>query len=283
MRALLAALLFAASLAAPASAQGGGDRAAGPIPLPERVRAAGKLVVGTYPNYPPLTFRDPATNKRLGFDVDLAEAIGKELGLPVEWQEMPFVQFFPSLQTGRIDLAIDGISDLPSRRETLDFVNYLRTGAQFYTLDATRAVQQPTDLCGKRVGASRSTNWPNNIEAWSRENCVAAGKPPIAVVGTEGSIDARTQLRTGRIDGAVQGNETIGWLQQNERGVYRVLGAAFTENLAGIPVPKNEPALRDAVKAALERLVASGAYAELLKKWSLEQNAVEAVTVNAGK
>jgi polar amino acid transport system substrate-binding protein len=280
MRALLA-LLLATLLAAPAPAQT--DSRAGPIPLPDRVRAAGKLVVGTYPNYPPLTFRDPATNRRLGFDVDLAEAVGKELGLPVEWQEMPFVQFFPSLQTGRIDLAIDGISDLPARREVLDFVDYLRTGAVFYTLEATAALREPTDLCGKRVGASRSTNWPSNIETWSRENCVAAGKPPITVVGTEGSIDARTQLRTGRIDGAVQGNETIGWLQGNERGVYRVLGTAFTENLAAIPISKNEPVLRDAVKAALERLVASGAYAELLKKWGLEQNAIPAITVNAGR
>jgi polar amino acid transport system substrate-binding protein len=41
--------------------------------------------------------------------------------------------------------------------------------------------------------------------------------------------------------------------------------------------------LRDAVKSALERLVASGAYAELLKRWGLEQNAIPAITVNAGR
>lgn len=254
-----------------------------PIPLPERIQKAGKIVVATYPNYPPLTFRDPATNQRLGFDVELTEAMAKVLGVTVDWQEMPFVQFIPSLQTGRIDLAIDGISDLPARRETLDFVDYLRTGAQFYTLDASRQITTPTDLCGKRVGASRSTNWPRNIEEWSQKNCVAAGKPPITVIGTEGSVDARTQLRTGRIDGGVQGNETLGWLQQTEPGVYRVLGEAFTTNLAGIPVMKTEPVLRDAVKAALERLVADGTYAALLKKWKLDANAIPAIAINQGQ
>ena len=47
----------------------------------ERIRRAGRLVVATYPNYPPLTYRDPGTNARLGFDVDLAEAIARELRL----------------------------------------------------------------------------------------------------------------------------------------------------------------------------------------------------------
>jgi len=193
------------------------------------------------------------------------------------------VQFIPSLQTGRIDLALDGISDLPARRDTLDFVDYLRTGAQFYTLDATREIASTADLCGKRVGASRSTNWPRNIAEWSQANCEARGRPAITVVGTEGSVDARTQLRTGRIDAGVQGNETLGWLNQTEPGVYRVLGEAFTENLAGVPVSKEEPMLRDAVRAALARLHASGAYAEMLRKWKLEQNAVPAITLNEGR
>ncbi len=273
----LAALLAAALLLAPLAA------AAQEIPVPERIRRAGKLVVATYPNYPPLTYRDPATNARLGFDVELAEAIARELRVTVEWQEMPFVQFFPSLQTGRIDLAIDGISDLPARRGPLDFINYLRTGAQFFTLASNTAIRQPTDLCGKRVGASRSTNWPRNIEAWSQANCVAQGRPPITVVGTEGSIDSRTQLRTERLDGAVQGNETIAYVQRTENNIYRTLGEPFTENLTGIPVASSESVLRDAVRAALQRLIDNGAYAALLAKYGLQANGIPAATINQGQ
>ncbi len=47
------------------------------------------------PNYPPMEFRDPATNTLTGFDVDLGEAIGRKLGIKIEWQETSFDQFMP--------------------------------------------------------------------------------------------------------------------------------------------------------------------------------------------
>jgi polar amino acid transport system substrate-binding protein len=101
--------------------------------VPERVKAAGKLVIATNPNYAPITFKDPATNKLTGFDIELGEAIAAELGLKAEWQETAFAQMLPSLQTGCVDMVMAFMSDTPARRETADFVNYIRSGAQYYT------------------------------------------------------------------------------------------------------------------------------------------------------
>lgn len=263
MRALLAALLM---LSVPSLA----------ADLPSRIAQAGKLVIATFPNYPPLTFKDPATNARMGFDIELGEAIGR---VPVEWTEMAFVQMIPGLQTGRADLAMDGIGDLPARREVVNMVDYLRTGARFFVA-AGSDVRAPIDLCGRKVGASRSTSWPADIAEWSARECAAAGKPPIVVVGTEGSIDTRTQLRSGRLDGGVQGDETMAWFQAAEPGAYVPIGGRFTTVLVGIPVAKGEPALRDVVRSAVAALMADGTYARLLAKWHLEPNAVTAVTVN---
>ncbi len=252
---------------------------AGAAEAPPRVREAGKLVIATFPNYPPLTFRDPATNARQGFDVDLGEAIGRALGVKVEWAEMAFVQMIPGLQTGRADLAMDGIGDLPARREVVDMVDYMQTGARFFVAAGSEA-KAPQDLCGKRVGASRSTSWPADMAAWSARFCEGQGRPPLQVVGTEGSIDTRTQLRSGRLDGGVQGDETMAWFLKTEPGAYVPIGERFTTVLVGIPVAKTEPALRDAVRAALAGLLADGTYAALLRKWGLEPNGVAAVTVN---
>ena len=266
MRCLLAALMLL-SLSAQA------------VEPPPRIKQAGKLVIATFPNYPPLTFKDPATNQRLGFDVELGEAIGWVLGVPVEWTEMAFVQMIPGLQTGRADLAMDGIGDLPARREVVDMVDYLRTGARFFVA-AGSTVRSPTELCGMKVGASRSTSWPADIAAWSTRECTGAGKPAMVVIGTEGSIDTRTQLRAGRLDGGVQGDETMTWFQKVEPGAYVPIGERFTTVLVGIPVAKTETALRDAVKAAVASLMADGTYAALLAKWQLEPNAIPAVMVN---
>jgi polar amino acid transport system substrate-binding protein len=252
--------------------------------LPDRIKKAGRIVVATMPNYAPITYKDPATSKLSGFDIDLGEALAKELGVGIEWQEIAFAQMIPSLQTGRVDIALAGMSDLPSRREIVDFVDYMRSGAQFYTSPAlAKDIKSPADLCGKKVGASRSTNWPKQIAEWSEANCVAKGRPAIEAIGTEGSADARTQLKTQRLDAAVQGNETLPWFQSQEPNTYVPLGEAFTESLAGIPVLKTETQLRDAVAEALGRLQQKGTYDEILKKYGLQANKLSPIVINQGK
>jgi polar amino acid transport system substrate-binding protein len=252
--------------------------------VPERIRKAGKIVVATQPNYAPIAYKDPATNELMGFDIELGAAIAKELGVKVEWQETAFAQMISSLVTGRVDMVMAGMSDLPGRREQVDFVDYLKSGAQFYTSQANAAtIKTPTDLCGKKVGASRSTNWPAQIEEWSKANCVAKGRPAIAVTGTEGSIDARTQLKSGRLDGGVQGSETLSYFQKLEPNTYVVLGTAFTESLMGIPTPKTEPQLRDAIKGAIERLQKNGTYDQIAAKYGLQGNKLAPIAVNQGK
>ena len=251
---------------------------------PDRIKKAGKIVAATQPNYAPISYKDPATNQLMGFDVELGEAIARELGVKIEWQETAFAQMISSLVTGRVDIVLAGMSDLPGRREQVDFVDYLKSGAQFYTSQANAAtIKSPADLCGKKVGASRSTNWPAQIEEWSKQNCVAKGKPAITVVGTEGSIDARTQLKSGRLDGGVQGSETISYNQKMEPNTYVVLGTAFTESLMGIPAAKTEPQLRDAVKGALERLQKNGTYDQIAAKYGLAGNKLSPIAINQGK
>ncbi len=103
------------------------------------------------------------------------------------------------------------------------------------------------------------------------------------VVGTEGSVDARTQLKTQRIDAGVQGNETLPWLLTQEPNTYVILGEAFTVTLAGIPVLKTEPKLRDAVLAALQNLQKTGAYDALLAKYGLQSNMLKPASLNQGQ
>ena len=259
---------------------------AGAQELPQRIRDAGVIVAATNPNYAPIVYKDPATNQLLGLDISLGEAIAEELGVKIEWQETEFIQMLPSLQTGRVDMAMAGMSDLPSRRETVDFVDYMVSGAQFYTLKSrAENLTSTADLCGKRVGASRNTSWPKQIGEWSQANCEAKGLAPIEVVGTEGSVDARTQLKSERLDAAVQGNETLPYFQDLEPDTYVLLGEPFTRSLAGIPFLKTEEGtqIREAVQGALERLKADGRYSEIFAKYGLAANEIDAIGLNQGE
>src|ERR1700691_2020496 len=85
--------------------------------LPDRIATRGSLIVAVVPNYPPLEFRDPATNALTGFDIALGDALAQKLGVKIDWQETAFEQMIPALATGRVDAIISGMSDLASRHD----------------------------------------------------------------------------------------------------------------------------------------------------------------------
>ena len=249
--------------------------------LPERIKSAGKVVVANQANYPPMEYKDPATNKLMGLDIDLGLALAKQLGTTVEWSDIGFEQMVSSLTTGRVDLIHSGMSDLPTRRDTLDFVDYMKSGAQFYTSFTRKdEFKKPTDFCGKTIGMSRRTSFPDETAKWSAANCEAKGLPAVKVVGTEGSADARAQLKQGRVDGAVQGSETLPYLLTLEKDTYTVVGEPFTAVYQGIGFSKKDTELRDAYAAALKALMASGEYKAIFAKYSLEGAMLDGIYVN---
>ncbi len=268
---LFAGLLTATLLSAAASAQ----------TLPPRIAESKTLRIAVNGTYPPMETVDPASNKLVGFDIDLGEAIAKMLGVKLEWQDGAFAQLIPAVQSGRADMILSGISDLPARRESLDFIDYLKSGAQFITLDKN-PIKSAADLCGKTVGTVRSTSFPANIEAWSAENCVKQGKPAITVAGSDRMPLVHIELQQGRIDASVQGSETIPNLMKGAPGTYRIVTPPFTVVQQGIAFTKSESALRDAVAGAVKKIFADGTYAALIAKWELTASAAPAPGMNGG-
>ena len=249
--------------------------------LPAKYADSGKVVAANTPNYPPMEYRDPSTNVLTGLDIDLGEAIAKQLGIEIEWSEIGFEQMPAALATGRADMILSGMSDLPERREVMDFVNYMRSGAQFYVL-AGNADKFPemTDLCGQSIGMSRRTSFPDEALKWSAEHCEGQGRPAITIVGTEGSGDARAQLRQGRVAAAVQGSETLPYLMQQEPDTYALVGTPFTAVYQGMAFAKDNTDLRDAVAAAVQALIDSGEYAAIFDKYGLGEATLDAVMIN---
>lgn len=267
----ISTLALALALAAPAAAQG----------LPAAIKDAGKVVVANQPNYPPMEYKDPATNTLKGLDIDLGTALAKELGVGIEWADIGFEQMVSSLNTGRVNMVESGMTDTPERRATLSFVDYMKTGAQFYTSADNKDDFKTMDaFCGHKVGMSKRTTFPAETAKWSAENCEAKGKPAIQVVGTEGSADARTQLKQGRIDGAVQGSETLPYLLSQEKGAYVIVGEPFTTQYQGIAFQKSDTALRDACAAALAKLIASGEYKRIFDSYGLGVATIDKVRID---
>ena len=127
---------------------------------------------------------------------------------------------------------------------------------------------------------SRRTSFPDETAKWSAANCEAKGLAAIKVVGTEGSADARAQLKQGRLDGAVQGSETLPYLMTLEKDTYAIVGEPITAVYQGIAFSKKDTALRDAYAGALKALMASGEYKEIFAKHGLEGTLLDGIYIN---
>jgi polar amino acid transport system substrate-binding protein len=251
--------------------------------LPAATRSAGFLRVGIETTYPPMAYKDPATNERLGVNVDLVTAMAKDLKIEIRWEEMSFEQLLASLTTGRIDFSGTSMTDLPARREKLSFVDYVTTGGQLFTTLAQAnalGLKTATDLCGRSAATPRFTNYFPSAQAWSEKMC--AGKP-LQVIGTNGATAARTDLRQERATAAILGAEFVAHLRRQEPGAYVALGEPITRNLSGLAFPKDSTELRDAIAASMGRLIANGSYAAILRKHGIEAQALSSVTVDAGE
>ncbi len=201
------------------------------------------------PNYPPFEYKDPATDELTGFDVDLGEALAAKLGVKLQWEETGFDQMMSALTTNRVDVILSGMTDLPSRREAVNFLDYVTGGPQFYTVKAFVPASSPSDqdaLCGKTVGASRRTSWPDDIvRRGSNEHCVKAGKKPAVQCGA-----ARTARRMhacscvrGVSTPRCRASETLPYQNSVEQNAYAPIGKPFLSQYNGIGMAKGNTAL----------------------------------------
>ncbi|MCW5255871.1 ABC transporter substrate-binding protein [Verminephrobacter aporrectodeae subsp. tuberculatae] len=233
-------------------------------------------------NYPPLEYKDPASGKLVGFDIDLGEALAARLGTTIRWEETSFDQMTSSLATGRVDIILSGMTDLATRREVLRFIDYLKSGPQFYVLSSRAAeFASPQALCGRKIGTSRRTSFPAEVAAWSAEHCEKAGKSAITVIGTDGSADARAQLRQGRIDAAVQGGETLHYIFGLEPNTYTLVGKPFATQYVGLATGRKDEAFSSELAAAMRQLIADGSYAKIAAKWGLTDYAVTKLIIDS--
>lgn len=118
-----------------------------------KLQKKGTLVVGTAITSP-FEFHDPQTNQLVGFDVDLMNHIAGELGVTVEWVEMPFASLLPKLQNREVDVVIAAMYIKPEREEVVNFSQaYMETGLVMATNPALQAqIFSTDDLADLRVG-----------------------------------------------------------------------------------------------------------------------------------
>ena len=123
----------------------------------ESIKEKGKVVVGLSADYAPYEFHiiENGQDKIVGFDVNLAEEIAKDLGVELEIKEMEFDSLITALPAGKVDLVISGMNPTEKRAETVDFSEIYYTSQHGILVRAEDAdkCKNFEDLNGKKVGA----------------------------------------------------------------------------------------------------------------------------------
>ncbi len=216
-----------------------------------RIRSAGRMVVGVSADYPPFESYD-ANFQLDGFDIALIKAIGQKLGVEVEFNDFAFDGLLDAVQLGQADLAISAIAATEERRERVDFsdiyfishgVALANAAAPFDTLASLE------DLRGQRIAVEGGTVF----ESWARSNLVQAGIVPEADLHVYGDVQqAVRDVQRSLVDVVLLDLQPAqAFVQQ---GGVKIVGEDVALERFAIALPKGQDALRRVVNKALAEL-----------------------------
>ena len=249
--------------------------------LPADVRARGELRVVTEAAYAPASSFAPDGRTIVGFEPDLGVALGDVLGVRVTFSHHPFDELPRLVGSGAADLIMSAMTDRSSRRAELDFVDYFSAGTSIVVQRGNPAgITQLDSLCGARVAVQRGTVQVDLLTAL-QARCTS----PLQVLQTRDNDEALLELRTGRAQAVLNDYPPAVALTTAPRtgSLFQLASTTqYEPGLYGIGVDKQRPAVRDAVRGALEVLLGSGAYGRILDTWDVSGSAVRVATVNAG-
>ena len=113
----------------------------------ERIRGSGQVQVCIWPDYYGISYRDPRTQALSGIDIDLAQALGRELGVAVQFVDSSFARLVPDLQEGRCDVAMFAIGITPQRQQRVRFTQpYLASDVLAITARSNRKIRSWDDI-----------------------------------------------------------------------------------------------------------------------------------------
>jgi putative amino-acid transport system substrate-binding protein len=219
----------------------------------------GPLRVGMSGQYFPFTFVEQDELK--GFDVDVMNAIGEEMGRDIKYETANFSGLFGMLESGRIDTVANQITITEERQKAYVFSEpYVYDGAQVVTKKGNTEIQSVEDLKGKTV----AVNLGSNFEALLRELPYA---DQIDIKTYESNLERDTAL--GRVDAFVMDRVSASQIIKEKPLPLELAGPTFSQITNAYPFRDTEAgrALRDEVNKTLAALRDDGTLASISEKW----------------
>ena len=216
---------------------------------------AGKLTMATNAAFPPYEMTTDAGDFE-GIDIETAQAIAEKLGLELQIDDMDFDAALLSVQQGKADIVMAGVTVTDERKAVMDFSDSYATGIQSIIVPEGSDIASPDDLAGKKIGTQRgTTGYIYCSDDFGDEN----------VVAYDDGLTAVQALNNGQVDAVVIDNAPAQEFIAANPGL-KILDTSYAEEDYAIGMAKNSP-LEDAVNSVLEELKADGTLQAIVDKY----------------
>ena len=215
----------------------------------------GVLTMGTNATFPPYEYKDG--DAVVGIDPDIAQALADKLGLKLEVVDMEFDSLVASVQSGKVDIVLAGMTVNEERKKNVDFTDSYANGVQVIIVAENSDISTSDDLEGKLIGVQQGTTGHVYCsDDWGEENVVAFQSGAAAVQA----------LQQGKVDCVVIDQEPAKAFVEANDGL-KILDTQYANEDYAAAVSKKNPELTGALNKALQELKDDGTVQEILDKY----------------
>ena len=258
---------------APAEEKAEAEAPAAEAPAAEEAAAevktveAGKLHMATNAAFPPYEMISDNGGFE-GIDVEIASLIAQKLGLELVVDDMEFGSVITSVQGGKSDIAMAGLTVTEERKQNVDFTESYATGVQVIIVPEGSDIQTVDDLANnKMIGVQDGTTG----YIYCSSPVEDGGYGEDHVTSYPNGAMAIEALKGGKVDAVVIDNEPAKAFVQANAGLKILDTEYIIENYA-IGISKDNNGLRDAVNNALKELIADGSVQQIVDKYINAEN-----------
>ncbi|MDA5541363.1 transporter substrate-binding domain-containing protein [Streptococcus thermophilus] len=245
----------------------------------DKVKNKGTLTVALNPHFAPFEFKTIQDGKDTiaGADIEIAKAIGDELGVKVKFSEMSFDNVLASVQSGKADIAISGISATKERQKIFDFSDtyYDSETVLLVKKDTTETYKQISDFSKKSIAVQKGS---------IQENIAKANLSDANVVSLTQPGEAINELKSGQVEGVVLEKAIAkGYVDQNSDLTMSDIALKSDSNDAyAVAMPKGSDDLKTKVNKIIAKLKKEGkidSYVQDAYALSLKSSSKSGVTI----
>jgi polar amino acid transport system substrate-binding protein len=224
--------------------------------------------------YPPQESIDPATQKAVGFDIDVATALAVKMGLSATIVKTDSPQIVGALLAKKGDAVISALPITADLQRQVAFVAYFQAGQSILVRKGNPgAVGGLADLCGKNVAVQVQSPEQNSLDEANGDAC-KGNHIVVHVYPTD--LQAVLTLKQGHADAALDDSPVAAYFVKQNPDQLELAGSPFKLNPEGIAVdPKNGDLVR-AIQQAMLAIYQDGTYRQILVKWNLVDGEIPA-------